>query len=345
MKKVVIIGGGFTGTQCAMILQKNKNFDVTLIDNKPYFEFTPGILRTILEPEHEKKIQAVHKNYLKKSKVINGDVTEISNKQVRIKKEAYEFDYLVITSGSSYDSPIKEEGLIPATRAKELAMYHGNLERAKKVLIIGGGLVGVELAGEICTHYKNKDLIICHSREELIGRNNPKARKYAEKFLKKHGVKIIFGERGKKKDKNVIITDKGTKIRADMMFMCIGIKSNYEFMKKNFSKVLNERNQIKVNDYLQVEGQKNIFAGGDISGIKEEKTAQTAERHGDFIIENILNLESKRDLKKYSSKKRPMLISLGKKDAILDNGNFVMTGFVPAFLKWFVEWKTMKKYR
>jgi len=342
MKKIVIIGGGFTGTQCAKSLEKD--FEVILIDNKPYFEFTPGILRTILEPSHMEKIQSTHKDYLKKSKIVIGNVSDVSEKYVKVKNKKIDFDYLIISSGSDYSDPIKEPEFIPATRAKDLARSHEKLRKAKDVLIVGGGLVGVELAAEICTHYKDKNVIVCHSRDELINRNQPKAKRYAEKFLMNHGVKIIFGERGKKKKGNFLITEKGTKIHADMMFMCIGIKSNYEFMKKHFSRFLTERNQIKVNNHLQIEEFKNIFSGGDISGVKEEKTAQSAGRQAETIIRNIYNLEDKKPLEPYSHRKRPMLISLGKRSGILDTGNFVLTGFIPAVMKWFVEWKTMRKY-
>ena len=38
-KNVVIIGGGFAGTLCARELEHY--FNVTLIDRKEYFEFTP----------------------------------------------------------------------------------------------------------------------------------------------------------------------------------------------------------------------------------------------------------------------------------------------------------------
>jgi len=349
MKKVVIIGGGFTGARCARKLEKK--FNVTLIDSKPYFEYTPSILRTILEPKHEQKIQVLHEDYLKNALVINNEVEEISKKEVKLigQKKKIPFDYLIIASGSSYNAPIKEEGLIPATRAKELAMYHDRLEKAEDVVIIGGGLVGVELAAEICTHYKNKKLILVHSHDALMERNHPKTRKYAEKFLKKHGVKILFEERvkaaEKSRTKKILITEKGTKIQCDMPFICIGIKPNYELMKKNFKKLLTERNQIKVNEYLQVEGCNNIFCGGDIAGIKEEKTAQTSERHADIITDNINNLEEKRALEKYKSKKKPMVISLGKYDSIFEYKNFVLVGLIPAFLKWFVEWKTMVNYR
>ena len=65
MKKVVVIGGGFAGAYIARHLEKD--FDVTLIDTKDYFEFTPGILRTIVFPKHMKRIQVLHTHYLHKS--------------------------------------------------------------------------------------------------------------------------------------------------------------------------------------------------------------------------------------------------------------------------------------
>ena len=348
MKKIVIIGGGFTGTKCAKKLQRK--YSVTLIDTKPYFEYTPSILRTILEPDHQYKIQKLHKDYLIKTKIVEDEVINLHSDHVVTKKgDKIFFDYLIIASGSSYAVPIKEEGLVPATRAKELVKYHKELEKAQDVLIIGGGLVGVELTAEIATHYKNKNITLIHSHSELIGRNHEKSRKYAEKFLRKHNVKLIFNEKVQKTEgpsgkKKKFKTNTGRKIHTDFAFITVGIVPNYEFMKKEFSKILSERNQINVNEYLQVPDSKNIFVGGDITALREEKTAQTAEEHADLIVQNIKRLEQGKDMIKYENKKRPMVISLGKYDGIFEQGNFVITGFIPALLKWFVERKTMRKH-
>ena len=76
MKRVVIIGGGFAGSTVAMKLQSD--FNVTLIDDKDYFEYTPGVLRAIVEPAHANKLQAIHDGYLKKAKVLNCKVDSIS---------------------------------------------------------------------------------------------------------------------------------------------------------------------------------------------------------------------------------------------------------------------------
>lgn len=49
-REVVIVGGGFAGAYVAKALEDC--FRVTLVDNKDYFEFTPSVLRTIVEPNH-----------------------------------------------------------------------------------------------------------------------------------------------------------------------------------------------------------------------------------------------------------------------------------------------------
>jgi hypothetical protein len=49
-REVVIVGGGFAGAYVAKALEDS--FRVTLVDNKDYFEFTPSVLRTIVEPNH-----------------------------------------------------------------------------------------------------------------------------------------------------------------------------------------------------------------------------------------------------------------------------------------------------
>jgi len=169
--------------------------------------------------------------------------------------------------------------------------------------------------------------------------------------LEKKGVEIIKNERvikTKNNGKN-FITDKNRVLKPDMAFLCTGIKPNFEFLKKNFSKALNEKNQIKVNSFLQVKKQrkvcKNIFAAGDITDLKEEKTAQNSENHAVIVSKNICAIENKKSLHKYESKPRGMVISLGKKNGIFTYKNLTFGGLIPGMMKGFVEWKTMLKYR
>lgn len=346
MKRVVVIGGGFSG---AIVAKKLENsFNVTLIDTKNYFEFTPSVLKTIIEPKHSKAIEVVHKDYLKKATIIKGEVKTVSDNEIIVsnnKKKKIKFDYLVIASGSKYNSPIKENNLFVSSRTGTFKKAHNEIDKAKNILIIGGGLVGTELAAEICTNYDCKNITIVHSKEYLMERQPKKARGYAESFLRDRGVKIIFNERAEKKKGTNYMTDGKTKIKTDVAFLCTGISSNSEFMKENFNGLLNERNQIKVNSHLQVLGKENIFAAGDVTSIKEEKTAQNAEKQGHVVAENIIRLSQGRGLRKYDSEQRVMVISLGKFNGILTYNGFSFTGIIPGIMKKLIELKTMWRYK
>jgi len=343
-KRVVIIGGGFAGSTAARKLEND--FNVTLIDTKEYFEFTPSVLRTIVEPRHIKKIQVLYKSYLNKAVVVKGNAREVNKKYVVVSKNKFPYDYLVICSGSEYNLPMKSESTVTAARANVLAKYAKKLKESNSVLIIGGGLVGVELAAEIIEKYPSKKVTIVHSNDELIKRNPKKARDYAYTFLNDRNVNIRFdelflGSAGK----NLYKTDKGNKIQADLVFLCTGIKPNYRCMGKNLSYCLNERKAIIINEYMQVKGFQNVFAAGDITNVSEEKTAQNAEKQADIVAKNIINIEKGKNPEKYLSKPRVMVISLGKWHGILVYKNFVLTGLIPGLLKGLIEWKEMMKYK
>ena len=90
MKKLVIIGGGFAGAYCAQQLESH--FNLTLIDTKDYYEFTPSVLRTLVEPNHISKIQVNHTQYLHHTTIIQAEVQDISSTEVIVKKEKYPYD-------------------------------------------------------------------------------------------------------------------------------------------------------------------------------------------------------------------------------------------------------------
>lgn len=338
MKRVVVIGGGFAGSYVAKRLEKK--FDVTLVDTKDYFEFTPGVLRAVVEPRHLGRIQRLHSHYLHRSSIVIGEVSGVDSKNVYVKKKKFAYDYLVISSGSRYELPFKEQNVIVASRGEHLRNVHAELEKARSVILVGGGLVSVELAGEILDKYKDKEITVIQSGGELMERNHKKARDYAEDYLRKRGVEIVYGERVKDVEKKVCVSESGCRYEGDMIFLCTGVKANFEFLPKKWL----EGNGVGVDRNLRVRNVRNVFAAGDVASVKEEKTAQSAEAQAKIVVENICALETGSEMVEYESKKRPMVVSLGKWKGIYDDGKFVFGGIVPAIMKWGIErWEMMKK--
>jgi apoptosis-inducing factor 2 len=338
MKKIVIIGGGFAGSYAAKKLEKK--FDLTLIDSKDYFEFTPSILRIIVKPEHFEKIQIKHKEYLKNTKLILGKVSILGKGFVQTNiGEKHFYDYLIIASGSSYNKPIKDEGLILADRTEELIESTEKLREADSILIIGGGLVGIELAAEIIETFPKKKVTLVQANKELIPRNNKRTRVQCKNYLEKKGVKIIFNCKAKSCGKGEYLINNERK-KYDLSFSCIGINPNSDFINK---KMLDERGFVIVNDYMQVIGKEKIFSVGDVNNLKAEKTAQVAELQAKVVVNNILNLEKQKQLNKYFHEEKPLVISLGKKHGILTYKKISYFGLIPGILKSLIEIKAMRR--
>ena len=131
-----------------------------------------------------------------------------------------------------------------------------------------------------------------------------------------------------------------------MAFVCTGIVPNSELLASNqrFRASLDAKGFAVVDDHLRLKGFEHVFVGGDLSNIREEKLAQTAEVHGHTIVANLLH-RGEQPIARYRSKVRPILISLGRVDGAFLWGSFWLGGVVPAILKEVVEFKVMAGYR
>ena len=143
-----MVGGGFAGSYIAKALEHA--FDVTLVDTKDYFEFTPSVLRTIVDRRKLGRIQVLHTDYLLQAVFVRGQVQEVCDGYILLNDgDRLNFDYLCLCTGSTYAHPLKEANTILSTRSSHLVRCHDELDKATRPLIIGGGTVGVELAAEV----------------------------------------------------------------------------------------------------------------------------------------------------------------------------------------------------
>ena len=113
------------------------------------------------------------------------------------------YDAIVLCTGAGYTAPIRphiETISKPATtlsiRAKDISSYYNELKAASSILITGGGLIGVELAGEIVTRMgHNSDgsrkKIILLTNSKLLSTLPIKAGKLALAWLTANRVEVI----------------------------------------------------------------------------------------------------------------------------------------------------------
>lgn len=82
-----------------------------------------------------------------------------------------------------------------ADRIATLKADAAKLEAATSVLVVGGGLTGVELAAEVAGRYNTvpgtmKKVYLVTSKERLLPELKPEAAQYAHDYLVKHGVEV-----------------------------------------------------------------------------------------------------------------------------------------------------------
>ncbi|KAG0177049.1 hypothetical protein DFQ29_005308 [Apophysomyces sp. BC1021] len=307
-KRVVIIGGGFTGFTVASILDPMPLFHVTLIDTKDSFEYTPGIVKKLVNPEQSSSLRVRHDAYVRNGKVIIGYVDDIGDDatSVTINDEKISFDYLVVATGSSYSSQLKSTDVSSLYRLSGLEQVHEELVKSRRVLIIGGGLVGCELASEITQHtfpgpYPHKHVTLIESHPNVVSRSDDRQQGKAQNYLVDLGVEVVCNERiidFDTAENNSYLGSSGRVYSGyDKVFMATGTRPNSDLFMTCTNEVplessLDHWGRIRVKQTLQVDHFKyqHIFAGGDVTNVVEEKTGYAATISGVCIARNICRM-------------------------------------------------------
>jgi len=315
---VIIVGAGPAGRSCAKALDPYCN--VVLIDRTAYYLYNVAALRASVQPGFEERIIIPYDRLLSNGHFIVGEVSNITEKEVFLSGEIepLPFDYLIVATGSAYAFPFKVQRGDQDELVKTYQNLQGEIRDAKEILIVGGGPVGIELAGEILHFHPKKSVIIVHSRKMLLSDNEPeKLRAKLGRELTSLGCKFHLGERAKIEDikelvegpinylkgNRTIEMESGMKIDTDLVFLATGARINCASYIDSMKSSISNRNELVVNDHGQVlkEGDKyyeNIFALGDCSSWGA-KLAYLAMKQAPVVAKNI----------RYHIKQAPMTAS------------------------------------
>jgi len=103
-KRVVIVGGGFTGLRVARILGKRDDLDITLIDRRNYHLFQPLLYQVAMSALNEGDIAAPLRNMLANYDNITvykgiAERVNAENKTITTDFGEVPYDYLVLACG------------------------------------------------------------------------------------------------------------------------------------------------------------------------------------------------------------------------------------------------------
>ncbi len=204
-KKVIIVGGSLAGIKVAGLLEQY-GFEVTIIEPRDFLFVPFGAMRaaTSADESWSKRLTVPLDRALKSGVILRGKAQSVdpeaktvqfqsmnpdgSNKAEPAQSLAY--DFLVIACGAQFESPFKPASVNARETQKALVDMGVSVRAAKKVVIVGGGPCGIEMAGEVRDANPAADITLVHSGTALLtGSGNQVSNpKLSEKLIQRLNV-------------------------------------------------------------------------------------------------------------------------------------------------------------
>ncbi|MBB4804208.1 dihydrolipoamide dehydrogenase [Flavobacterium nitrogenifigens] len=234
-------------------------------------------------------------NYLmdkNKITVFNGlgsfvDATHIAVAKADGTSETIEAKYTVIATGSKPSSlpfiKIDKERIITSTEALALK------EVPKHLVIIGGGVIGIEL-GQVYLRL-GAQVSVVEFMDRIIPGMDGALSKELTKVLKKQGMKFYVSHKVKSVERNgdaVTVQAENAKgetitLEGDYSLVSVGRRPYTDGLNADKAGVkISDRGQVEVNDHLQT-SVPNIYAIGDV--VRGAMLAHKAEEEGVMVAE------------------------------------------------------------
>jgi NADH dehydrogenase FAD-containing subunit len=271
---VAVVGGGYGGINAAKALDDVA--DVTLIDPTEAFVHNVAAWRALVDPEWLERIFFPYEHLLAHGRFLRDRAVAVDGRRVTLASgDVLEADYLVLATGSAYPFPAKtEEPDIASAKARHRAA-HEALLAAERVLIVGAGPSGLELAGEIKAFFPDKHVTIADvSADILVGPYDQALRDELRRQLNALGVELRLGTAIAELPSAppatlapiAIATTHDGELVADIWFRAFGVRAHSQYLEGGaLADRRDERGYVRVDEHLRVVGETHTFALGDLT--------------------------------------------------------------------------------
>ena len=293
-RTVAVIGGGYGGSAVAKALDSEA--DVVLIDPRDAFVNAAGSLRALARPDWAGNVFFPFDTLLSRGEVIRERASSVDPEGVTLASgRRVEADYLVLATGSRYAYPAKPEADSAAEALDDLRRSHKELQSAERVLILGAGPVGLELAGEIREVWSDKEITVVDPAEQLLPGFRPEMREDLHRQLAERDVRLRLGTTLTAPPATgpglagtfTVATADGDELTADIWFRAHGVRVDSDYLADGRLTARTEDGRVPVTETLHVRGHAHVYAVGDLTDLAEAKMAGYAMQHAEVVARNI----------------------------------------------------------
>ena len=344
--KLVVIGGGMAGLFAIANLRKldkKQSIEIVLIEPKDFMEVVWCAYRSPFEEWVANGSTFLLDQFCKDKNVqhVRSIVTKMTSTEVVLDDEStIAFDAALIATGASIDWSGMGNGLpqdYNGSREERLRILKESgqkLLNAKSVLIVGGGLIGTELAADLAAYSKKagKDVkvTLVHAHDHLCPEFRERPARTVEANLAKLGVHIVLNDKAVEKNGQMVLQSDGTVLDAEQVVRVVGLVAKNGFLE--IPGALNERGFVDTDDCFLVKGTSNVFAFGDCCTTLDN--AGSAINWNKAVVAHNLKaaLEGKTDaLKKASVQPGLTMVTTGPDGGVLQTGCCHTQWLLPSF--------------
>lgn len=351
--QITIVGGGFGGVKAALTLSKNKRAQITLITDKPDFQYYPALYGTATGHSHLQswialgEIFAGHDNV----EIIIDSVTKLDKEKKTITGASgavYPYQKLILALGSvttyfgipglnDYAYGIKSHDEISHLKQHLLEEFKKPDGADKDFLVIGAGPTGVELASALGTYLKHLkrryrqhqpriSISIIEAAPRVLPRMSEKASALVAARLRKLGVHVELNKKVEAETADSLMVS-GKPIKSHTVIWTSGVANNPFFANNASQFELSKNGKVVVDKHLR--SGHDVYVIGDNAFTQWSGLAQTALRDGIFAAKHIL----KRSKKKYVAKLPPVVVPVGEGWAIFEYKKLRFGGWIGSSIR------------
>ena len=227
-----------------------------------------------------------------RAELVQGTAALCGEHSVRCGEKEYTARNILLCAGSMPDFPP-----IPGIDGRDVVSSTellGTDECPKRLCIIGGGVIGCELASAFRSF--GAEVSVVEMQKRLAPMFEAEISDEAARCLEKLGVRLLLGARVERietlAEGSAVVTDRG-EIACDRILVATGRRPNLACLGTMAEKVRVENGRVAVNGFLET-SVPGIYACGDITG--EMMLTHAAFHMGRIAAENCLGARTRCDL-------------------------------------------------
>ncbi|GIO24921.1 NAD(P)/FAD-dependent oxidoreductase [Oceanobacillus sp. J11TS1] len=371
---IVILGAGYGGIMTAVKLQKKlrqHEAKITLVHKYDYHFQTSCLHENAAGTLHQDRSKIKIKDIINRSKInfIIDEVVSIKREEKTIKLKNKELHYDLLVIGLGYEphtegipglrehaysiTDINSARFVREHMEYNFACYANDIKKDQSrlnIVIGGGGILGVEFAGELinqipvmCREYDIEkiqvNLYMLEENTSLLPGFDENLVHYAVSSLQSRGVEIIHQAKLKECQEDKVIYEvegKEQTIPSHTFIWTGGVQANPVFEKAGLSL---KNKKIEVDSSMLATKDDSIFVVGDCAYSTDENgeeilpTAKKAIEEATVVAKNISSLLHNKELTSCQPVKQGMLATLGRDDGVARIQNRRVFGWKAAFVK------------